>query len=59
MVEQNARRALAFSDQAFVLELGRVRIEGTGRTVLGDPQVRALYLGLATARGNVDRDGGD
>jgi hypothetical protein len=36
-----------------------VRIEGTGRTVLGDPQVRALYLGLATARGNVDRDGGD
>ena len=59
MVEQNARRALEFTDQAFVLELGRVRIEGTGRTVLGDPQVRALYLGLATARGNADRDGGD
>jgi branched-chain amino acid transport system ATP-binding protein len=49
MVEQNARRALEFTDQAFVLELGRVRIEGSGRTILDNPQVRALYLGVATA----------
>ena len=48
MVEQNARRALEFTDQAFVLELGRVRLEGSGRALLDDPQVRELYLGGGT-----------
>jgi branched-chain amino acid transport system ATP-binding protein len=45
MVEQNARRALEFTDRAFVLELGRVRFEGSGREILDDAQVRRLYLG--------------
>jgi branched-chain amino acid transport system ATP-binding protein len=45
MVEQNARRALEITDQAFVLELGRVRFEGPGGVVLADPHVRQLYLG--------------
>jgi len=45
MVEQNARRALEFTDQAFVLELGRVRLQGSGGALLNDPQVRELYLG--------------
>jgi branched-chain amino acid transport system ATP-binding protein len=45
MVEQNARRALQISDQAFVLELGRVRFEGGGREILDNPRVRDLYLG--------------
>ncbi len=45
MVEQNARRALEFTDYAFVLELGRVRFEGTGRAILDNPSVRQLYLG--------------
>ena len=45
MVEQNARRALQITDQAFVLELGRVRFEGTGRQILDNPHVRELYLG--------------
>ncbi len=44
LVEQNAARALAISDRAYVLELGRNRFEGTGRALLEDPQVRRLYL---------------
>jgi ABC-type branched-subunit amino acid transport system ATPase component len=45
MVEQNAKRALAISHRAFVLELGRNRFEGTGQALLDDPDVRAHYLG--------------
>ncbi len=44
VVEQNAARALAISDRAYVLDLGRNRFEGPGRTLLEDPQVRRLYL---------------
>ncbi|HYB73072.1 MAG TPA: ABC transporter ATP-binding protein [Candidatus Sulfotelmatobacter sp.] len=45
MVEQNAVRALAISDRAYVLELGRNAREGTGRELLDDPAVRRMYLG--------------
>jgi ABC-type branched-subunit amino acid transport system ATPase component len=45
MVEQNAARALELSDRGYVLELGRNRYEGPGMALLGDPRVRALYLG--------------
>ncbi len=45
MVEQNATRALAVSDRAYVLELGRNVREGTGRALLDDPAVRRMYLG--------------
>ncbi|HEY8369764.1 MAG TPA: ABC transporter ATP-binding protein [Thermodesulfobacteriota bacterium] len=44
VVEQNAARALAASDRAYVLELGRNRFQGTGAELLADPQVRRLYL---------------
>ncbi len=44
VVEQNAARALAVSDRAYVLELGRNRFQGTGEGLLADPQVRRLYL---------------
>jgi neutral amino acid transport system ATP-binding protein len=47
MVEQNARRALAMSDRGYVLDLGRNRFQGSGRDLLDDPQVAALYLGGA------------
>ena len=57
MVEQNARRALEFTDQAFVLELGRVRLEGSGRALLDDPQVRELYLGGGTLTTDTDGRG--
>lgn len=48
MVEQNAKRALEFSDHAFVLELGKNWLEGTGEEILNDPRVRLHYLGLGS-----------
>jgi ABC-type branched-subunit amino acid transport system ATPase component len=45
VVEQNAAKALAVADRAYVLELGRNRFEGPGRTLLDDPEVKRLYLG--------------
>lgn len=49
LVEQNARRALAIAHRAYVMELGHIRYEGTGRQLLEDEQVQRLYLGGARA----------
>jgi len=46
LVEQNVQMALAVSDHAYVLERGRVSIEGPAREVRGMEQVRRAYLGL-------------
>ena len=46
LVEQNASAALAIADRGYVLETGRVVMEGTGAALLVDPKVRAAYLGL-------------
>jgi len=45
LVEQNATRALAIADRAYVLELGQNRFEGPGPQLLADPEVKRLYLG--------------
>jgi len=45
VVEQNAARALAVADRGYVLELGKNRFEGTGQSLLADPEVKRLYLG--------------
>jgi branched-chain amino acid transport system ATP-binding protein len=45
LVEQNAAKALAVADRAYVLELGKNRLEGPGPALLGDPEVKRLYLG--------------
>ena len=45
MVEQNAKKALAISDRGYVLEMGKNRYEGPGKTLLEDADVRGLYLG--------------
>jgi ABC-type branched-subunit amino acid transport system ATPase component len=45
LVEQNATRALAVADRAYVLELGKNRFEGPGAQLLADPDVKRLYLG--------------
>ena len=45
LVEQNARLALALADRAYVMELGRIVLEGPGRKLLDDPHVKAAYLG--------------
>jgi branched-chain amino acid transport system ATP-binding protein len=46
LVEQNAAAALAIADRGYVLETGRVVLEGSGRELLADPAVRSAYLGL-------------
>ena len=45
LVEQNARRALQLADRGYVLERGRVALQGTGAELLDDPQVKRTYLG--------------
>src|SRR5579859_3081526 len=45
LVEQNARRALALSDRAYVIETGRVVLEGTGAELARDARIVAAYLG--------------
>lgn len=44
-VEQNATKALALADYAYVLEVGRNRFEGRGADLLENAEVRQLYLG--------------
>jgi branched-chain amino acid transport system ATP-binding protein len=45
LVEQNAQAALSLADYGYVLEVGRIVLENTGRELLGDEQVRKAYLG--------------
>jgi len=45
VVEQNANAALRIADYAYVLETGRVLLEGTAAEVAADPAMRAAYLG--------------
>ena len=45
MVEQNASKALEISDNAYVLELGRNRFDGSGDAIRSDERIRRLYLG--------------
>ena len=45
LVEQNANAALRVADRAFVLETGTISMEGTGRELLDNPQVKEAYLG--------------
>ncbi len=46
LVEQNVRDALQLADLAYVLQTGRVVIEGNARDLLGDPLVQKAFLGL-------------
>jgi branched-chain amino acid transport system ATP-binding protein len=45
LVEQNAKRALSFSDRGYVLDQGRNAYQGSGEELLNDPRVIDLYLG--------------
>ena len=49
LVEQNALAALALSDHAYVIDLGRTTISGTGRELLADSRVQEAYLGEGVA----------
>jgi branched-chain amino acid transport system ATP-binding protein len=49
LVEQNAKAALEIADHAYVLETGRITLQGSGKQLLEDDGVRKAYLGEAHA----------
>ena len=48
--EQNANMALQTADKAYVLETGRLTMEGTGAELLADESVKEAYLGKSKAK---------
>jgi branched-chain amino acid transport system ATP-binding protein len=46
IVEQNVKQTLGIADRAYVLENGRVVMEGSGESLLGDEHVKKAYLGV-------------
>ena len=46
LAEQNANKALEIADRAYVLEIGKKVLEGTGDQLLADPMVQEAYLGV-------------
>ncbi len=46
LVDQNARAALSIADRGYVLETGRIVLEGPGPELLRNEQVKEAYLGL-------------
>ncbi len=47
VVEQNARLALQYCDQAYVLEGGRIALSGSASALKADPRMQDLYLGAS------------
>ena len=50
IVEQNARQALLLSHRGYVLQTGRVVLEGDSKDLLVNPEVTAAYLGTGATR---------
>jgi branched-chain amino acid transport system ATP-binding protein len=55
LVEQNAKAALRIADRAYVLETGKVALEGTAEELLADERVQSAYLGKGYRIGDRDR----
>lgn len=45
LVEQNAKKALAIADRAYVLETGRITMSGNAKDLLEDDSIKKAYLG--------------
>ncbi|MFG2866337.1 ABC transporter ATP-binding protein [Streptomyces sp. NPDC048338] len=45
LIEQNAQAALSLADYGYVLEVGTIKLSGTGQDLLHDDDVRKTYLG--------------
>ncbi|MDT4840977.1 High-affinity branched-chain amino acid transport ATP-binding protein LivF [compost metagenome] len=52
LVEQNANRALAIADYAYIMENGRVVLDGTSEQLRRNADVREFYLGLSSQPGH-------
>ena len=48
LIEQNARAALQVADHAYVLETGRLTLQGDSATLAADPRIVEMYLGRAS-----------
>ena len=46
LVEQNVRQTLETADRAYVIENGRIVLEGKGKDLLKNEQVKTAYLGV-------------
>jgi branched-chain amino acid transport system ATP-binding protein len=46
LVEQNVQRALAIAHRGYVMQTGRIVVEGSSRDLLGSPMVQKAYLGM-------------
>lgn len=46
VIEQNARLALSLADDGYILENGRIMLDGTAAELAANPTIRALYLGM-------------
>ena len=46
LVDQNARAALSIADRGYVMESGRIVLDGTAAQLLSDAQVQQAYMGL-------------
>jgi len=46
IAEQNVRRILRLADYVYVLETGRIELEGEGPQLMADDRIRASYLGM-------------
>jgi branched-chain amino acid transport system ATP-binding protein len=47
LVEQNARRALEIAEHGFIMESGRIVLDGPAADLADNPDVREFYLGLS------------
>ena len=45
LVEQNAKKALAIADRAYVLETGKIALEGKADVLMNDDSIKKAYLG--------------
>ncbi|MFZ0485000.1 MAG: branched-chain amino acid ABC transporter ATP-binding protein, partial [Desulfobacterales bacterium] len=46
LVEQDVKHSLSLSDRGYVLEHGRIAMEGPADELLNDPHIKTAYLGL-------------
>jgi branched-chain amino acid transport system ATP-binding protein len=53
LIEQNANAALHIADYGYVLETGRIKLQGSGEELLHNDDVKKAYLGESTAKSTV------
>ena len=53
--EQNAQMTLAIADRAYVIETGSIALQGSGRELLGRPEIAERYLGIGGDSASISR----